>query len=127
MGPTMVRRAHDIQSFADRPRRSGLTRSSGHAVVQVGQAAVIALAPVVAALASPQVRHWLVEAAANLLVLGGFIAAPILTVVAWVGLMLPKRLPLHQISSTLFVVALVWVAAGLLIAHALDQSSAAKE
>lgn len=79
-----------------------------------------------ALLASPHVRHWLVEATANLLVLGGFIAAPILTLIAWVGLMLPAHLPLHRLSSTLFVVALVWVAGGLLIAHALhDQTTLA--
>ncbi len=125
MGPTIMRRERGVESFAVRPRLSTLTRSSGHVVVQVGQATVIALAPVVAALASPQVRHWLVEAIANLLVLGGFIAAPILTVVAWVGLMLPSRLPLHQLSSTLFVVALIWVAAGLLSAHMHHDTSAA--
>ena len=127
MGPTIMRRERGVETLVDRPLLNSLTRSSGHAVVQVGQAAVIALAPIVFALASPQARHWLVEAAANLLVLGGFIAAPILTVVAWVGLLLPARLPLHQLSSTLFVVALIWVASGLLIAHVLhDTTEAAK-
>lgn len=125
MGPTILRRTRDVEMYANRPRLSSLTKSSGHALGQVGQAVVIALAPVVLALASPQVRHWLVEAAANLLVLGGFIAAPILTVIAWIGLMLPSHLPLHQLSSTLFVVALVWVAAGLLIAHVLHDSTTA--
>lgn len=127
MGPTIIRRERDVESFAGRPWLGSVTRSSGHAVAQVGQAAVIALAPVVVALASPQLRHWLAEAMANLLVLGGFIAAPILTVVAWIGLMLPSRLPLHQLSSTLFVVALIWVAAGLLIAHMVDHSPASSK
>ena len=125
MGPTIMRRERGAETLAERPLLSNLTRSSGHAVVQVGQATVIALAPIVVALASPQARHWLAEAAANLLVLGGFIAAPILTLVAWIGLMLPSHLPLHQLSSTLFVVALIWVVAGLLIALVLDHSTAA--
>ena len=125
MGPTIMRRERSVETLALRPRLGSLTRSSGHAAVQVWQAVVIALAPVVVTLTSPHVRHWLVEAAANLLVLGGFIAAPILTVVAWVGLLLPSRLPLHQLSSTLFAVALIWVAAGLLIAHMLHDTSPA--
>ncbi|MGH2486236.1 MAG: hypothetical protein ACRDHE_09510, partial [Ktedonobacterales bacterium] len=106
-----------------RDHRKALAPSSSRKIRHFTHRAVLILAPCVALLASPQVRHWLVEATANLLVLGGFIAAPILTVVAWVGLMLPAHLPLHRLSSTLFIIALVWVAGGLLIAHMLHDKT----
>lgn len=127
VGPVTIGRTRSGEALAVRARINSLSKSSATVCAQVAQAFVIALAPVVAVLASQQFRHWLVELTANLLVLGGFIAAPILTVVAWVGLMLPSRLALHQMSSTLFIVALIWVAAGLLIAHLLHDSSAQGE
>lgn len=73
--------------------------------------------PALTLLLSSQVRHWLVETLTTVCVLGGFILAPILTVVAWVGTVLPDRMPLHQLSTTLFVVALVWIGAALVSAH----------
>ncbi|HKV85523.1 MAG TPA: hypothetical protein VJN88_13265 [Ktedonobacterales bacterium] len=120
MGPTIARRAHGAQTLGWREYRKPLNTFSSGRLRQVTHQAVLILVLYVALLTSPQVRHWVVEATANLLVLGGFIAAPILTVIAWVGLMLPAHLPLHRLSSTLFVVALVWVAGGLLIAHVLQ-------
>ena len=68
-------------------------------------------------LASAATRHWLIEAGATLCVAGGFIAAPFLTVTAWIGLALPPRMPLHQASTALFLVAILWMAAALIGAH----------
>jgi hypothetical protein len=73
--------------------------------------------PVLTLLLSSQARHWMVEAITTVCVLGGFILAPVLTLAAWVGVVLPEYMPLHQLSTTLFVVALVWLGAALIGAH----------
>ena len=74
-------------------------------------------APLLVPLASQATRHWLVEAGATLCVAGGFIAAPFLTVTAWIGLALPRRVLLHQASTALFLIAILWMAAALIGAH----------
>lgn len=73
--------------------------------------------PVLTLLLSSQARHWMGEAITTVCVLGGFILAPVLTLAAWVGVVLPEYMPLHQLSTTLFVVALVWLGAALIGAH----------
>ena len=85
-------------------------KRSSHAVV-------LTIVPIVLMLASSTARHWIVEALATICVLGGFVAAPLLTVVAWIGFVLPDRVPLHHVSSTLFVVALLWLSVAVLGAH----------
>lgn len=75
------------------------------------------IAPLLVPLASQATRHWLVEAGATLCVAGGFIAAPFLTVTAWIGLALPRRVLLHQASTALFLIAILWMAAALIGAH----------
>lgn len=79
--------------------------------------AFAALALPLLALAAPQARHWLAETGATLCVAGGIIAAPVLTLAAWIGLALPPRMLLHQASTALFLVAIIWVAAALIGAH----------
>jgi uncharacterized membrane protein YGL010W len=59
----------------------------------------------------------MIEAGATLCVAGGFIAAPFLTLAAWIGLALPQRMVLHQASTALFVIAILWMAAALIGAH----------
>lgn len=71
----------------------------------------------VVSLSSAATRHWLIEAGATLCVAGGFIAAPFLTVTAWIGLALPPRMVLHQASTALFLIAILWMAAALIGAH----------
>jgi hypothetical protein len=68
-------------------------------------------------LTSDTTRHWLVEVGATLCVAGGFIAAPFLTLAAWIGLALPRRVLLHEASTALFMVAILWMAAALIGAH----------
>lgn len=77
----------------------------------------VVIAPLLLPLASAATRHWLVEAGATVCVAGGFIAAPFLTVTAWIGLALPRRMLLHQASTALFLVAILWMAAALIGAH----------
>lgn len=77
----------------------------------------LAAAPMLTLLLSSQARHWVVEAITTVCVLGGFIMAPVLTLTAWVGMALPEHMLLHQISSFLFIVALIWIGAALVSAH----------
>ncbi|HKS68785.1 MAG TPA: hypothetical protein VJQ45_00085 [Ktedonobacterales bacterium] len=78
-------------------------------------------------LASAATRHWLIEVGATLCVAGGFIAAPFLTVTAWIGLALPPRMLLHQASTALFLVAILWMAAALIGAHLHHNRRTARE
>src|SRR5262249_49619988 len=66
---------------------------------------------------SVQRRRWLLDASATLCVLGGFMTAPLLTQLAWIGLMLPARAPLHSLASTLLVIAIIWLSLALISAH----------
>ncbi|HZC79230.1 MAG TPA: hypothetical protein VE258_15865 [Ktedonobacterales bacterium] len=79
--------------------------------------AVWALGPLLLALANPHFRQWLAQAVGSACVIGGFFAAPLLTLVAWLGLMLPERVALHQASTTLFAAALIWVVLAVASAH----------
>lgn len=87
----------------------------------MAQGLPLVLAPAIAFIASTQVRHWLGELMATVCVVGGFVAAPLLTVTAWVGLALPARMPLHRASTTLFLVAVIWLALALISAHCYQQ------
>ena len=62
-------------------------------------------------------RLWLSELAATLCVLGGFVAAPLLTVLAWIGLVMPADAPLHHAAETIFVIAIVWLGLAFVSAH----------
>jgi hypothetical protein len=83
------------------------------------QALPLALGPVLVLHHTPW-RQWFVEAHILVCVVGGFLAAPVVSLVAWVGILLPPRIFLHQLAPTLFAIALVWVALGLISAHAHD-------
>ena len=77
----------------------------------------LALAPLLAVVLGSQARHWVAEAFTTVCVLGGILAAPILSLVAWVGMFLPEHMPLHQWSTMLFAVSLVWLCAAFVGAH----------
>lgn len=81
------------------------------------QALPALLALLLVPLASEATRHWLIEAGTTLCVAGGFIAAPFLTVTAWIGLALPPRVLLHQASTALFLIAILWMVTALIGAH----------
>ncbi|MGO8946609.1 MAG: hypothetical protein ACLQUY_02875 [Ktedonobacterales bacterium] len=68
-------------------------------------------------LSSGVARHWIGESAATVCVVGGFIAAPILTITAWIGMAVPNLLLLHRMSTPLFLVAVIWLALALIGAH----------
>ncbi|WIG61584.1 MAG: hypothetical protein OJF49_004332 [Ktedonobacterales bacterium] len=112
MGPVTLPRmpvAHGEEQREHAPH----TEVAGTRERMMTYAFVLGLA-LLAALSNPQVRHWLGEALTTLCVVGGFIAAPFLTLSAWIGLALPESMPLHRASTALFVVALVWMALALI-------------
>jgi uncharacterized membrane protein YGL010W len=121
VGPISVARLRGVGVREPRAAALGVVKKcermaarARHALPLAAAAVLIWLALVVA---NPQARHWLAEASATLCVLGGFLAAPVLTVAAWIGLALPERMPLHQASTPLFLIAVIWMALALIGAH----------
>jgi hypothetical protein len=116
---TLLRgRGATVEPRRNRPARDGLhvspwvtrTRERVGALPQTARPALDAL------LAAPR-RVWLSELMATLCVVGGFIAAPLLTVLAWAGLLMPSGTLLHRGAETLFVVAIIWLGLALVSAH----------
>lgn len=114
MGPILLIRERSANTQDMRERLIEHTRD----IARVGHMALLAVVPALLALANSQTRHWLAEAITTLCVVGGFLAAPVLTLIAWVGMILPERVPLHRASTALFVVSLVWVTVAVIAAHA---------
>ncbi len=112
MGPLSLLRERALS-----PAGAGTVLGYARRCTRMAQGLPLVLAPAIAFVASTQVRHWLGELMATVCVVGGFIAAPLLTVAAWVGLALPARVPLHQASTTLFLIAVIWLALALISAH----------
>jgi hypothetical protein len=52
-------------------------------------------------------------------VFGGVIVAPLLSILGWVGLLLPIDSALHQIATALLCVAIIWLGFALVAAHTL--------
>jgi hypothetical protein len=73
--------------------------------------------PALAAVLDARRRVWLAECSAILCVVGGFLAAPLLSLLAFVGLMLPSTAVLHRTAETLFIVSIVWLSLALVSAH----------
>lgn len=69
-------------------------------------------------LANVTYRQWIMGALANIAIIGGIVAAPVISLVAWIGVILPVHAPLHQASPTLFIGALLWMVMGFVSAHA---------
>lgn len=78
------------------------------------------LAALIVLAASPMARHWLPVIVANVCILGGIVAAPVMSVVAWIGLVLPTHALLHQIAPVLVAASLVWFGMAIVGAHALQ-------
>jgi hypothetical protein len=117
LGSFLLSRERSAGARQWRLRQTQTVGGIAHSARQVGMRAAWALGPALLALANPHFRHWLAQALGSACVIGGFFAAPLLTLVAWLGLMLPARVALHQASTTLFAVALIWVVLAVLSAH----------
>jgi hypothetical protein len=101
-----ARRGHSLLAF----ERTAKLRAR---VVALPQAA----APALGVLVGPRARRCAAEVSTTLCVVGGFLAAPLLTILAFVGLAMPGRAPLHQAATTLLLVAVVWLSLALVGAH----------
>jgi len=117
LGSFLLSRERSAGALQWRVRQTQTVGDIAHSARQVGMRAAWALGPALLALANPHFRHWLAQALGSACVIGGVFAAPLLTLVAWLGLMLPERVALHQASTTLFAVALIWVVVAVLSAH----------
>ncbi len=75
-------------------------------------------AALLTALSSSVTRQMLGHTLANVCILGGIVGAPFISVLAWVGMVLPTTAPLHQAAPTLMTGALIWLALAIIGAHA---------
>lgn len=71
-----------------------------------------------AALARSTTRQVVMYHAATVGILGGVVCTPLISVVAWVGMVLPETATLHQLAPVLMTTALVWLALAIILAHA---------
>jgi hypothetical protein len=85
---------------------------------RIWSALLILLVVALIVLANSASRHWLATSFANIAIVGGITAAPIISLVAWIGVALPVHAPLHQAAPTLFIGALLWMAMAFVSAHA---------
>src|SRR5690348_10167758 len=63
-----------------------------------------------AALTRSTTRQAVMYHAATASILGGVVCTPLISAVAWVGMVLPEQTTLHQIAPILMTAALVWLA-----------------
>ena len=80
-------------------------------------AVALALAALSALMLNPTWRHWAGHLLANVFILGGIVAAPLVSVVGWIGVALPPRTGLHEVAPALFVGALIWLLTAIVAAH----------
>lgn len=70
-----------------------------------------------AMLARESVRHWLGVVLANLCIVGGVVAAPLVSLLGWVGMAMPTHSLLHAAAPVLFMAALIWLGLAIVGAH----------
>jgi hypothetical protein len=61
----------------------------------------------------------LVRSLLDVCVLGGVTMTPVLSILGWVGLMLPIDSAMHQVATALLCVAMIWLGFALVVAHTL--------
>jgi len=61
----------------------------------------------------------LVRSLLDICVLGGVTMTPVLSILGWVGLMLPIDSAMHQVATALLCVAMIWLGFALVVAHTL--------
>lgn len=117
MGPHLLTWERDAGPLAWRERCAAGARRVAEQGRRLVVALLVVILPFFTLLLSTQARHWMAEVISTACVLGGFILAPVLTLAAWVGMALPDHVFLHQLSTPLFAVALIWICAALIGAH----------
>lgn len=117
MGPISLGRIRSVRPEERRELTVGFMRGYLRSGIRSVQTVWLIILPVFFVLVNSQARQWLGEALATVTVVGGFLAAPILTLMAWIGLALPERVLLHRASTALFLIAIIWMAFALIGAH----------
>jgi hypothetical protein len=127
LGPNTLARTKSHRHPADRHSLGGhpTSRMNHHLIVFIQESSQgllqRILVPIeivlVVLLSSEDIRHKIAESAATICVVGGFIAAPILTITAWIDMIAPEALPLHHLSTPLFLIAIIWLAMAFIGAH----------
>jgi len=114
-------RAADSQGWRDSFLPAAASDDPKRTRADLTRAALLGLlAVLVGPLARPWLGQWLaalVAALGNVCILGGILAAPVVSMVAWVGMVLPGKALLHQIAPALMTTALIWLAAAIVGAH----------
>jgi hypothetical protein len=77
-----------------------------------------AMGALVTAVTGLMTRQMLARTLANVCILGGIVGAPFISMLAWIGMVLPTTAPLHQAAPTLMTGALIWLALAIIGAHA---------
>jgi len=77
-----------------------------------------AMGALLTAVTGPMTRRMLAHTLANVCILGGIVGAPFISMLAWIGMVLPTTAPLHQAAPTLMTGALIWLALAIIGAHA---------
>jgi hypothetical protein len=118
VGPDTLARLKACHPKAER-RSQGIHHvfTLNHYCIRLIQGALALVGVLLVLLSSGSARHWIAESAATVCVLGGFIAAPILTITAWIGMIAPNLLLLHRVSNLLSLIALIWLALAFISAH----------
>ncbi len=120
MGPMTLLRGLSADTEARHDRISeGVARLSLRATQTRTRVAARTRAarPALGALVGVPRRAWVSDRATTICVFGGLLLAPLLTVMAWIGLLLPSRAPLHHAAETLVVVAVVLLVLALVRAQ----------
>ena len=76
------------------------------------------LSALAAAMTRSTTRQVVTYHTATVGILGGVVCTPVISVLAWVGMVLPQNAALHQIAPMLMTAALVWLALAIILAHA---------
>jgi hypothetical protein len=77
-----------------------------------------AMAALLTAATGSMTRQMLAHTLANVCILGGIVGAPVISVLAWIGMVLSDTSPLHQAAPALMTGALIWLALAIIGAHA---------
>lgn len=124
MGPFVLTREQSAPQDWDERLTEPADRRHAAVRHRSGVIAFTALRSATPLLGNPGARRWLMELATNFAVLGGFVVAPVLTLAAWLGLVMPDGIFLHRLSSTLFVVSLIWICTAVVVAHMHESGTA---
>jgi hypothetical protein len=117
----------DSRAWRDRRETTPRTRRDRKPtqVTLLWSALLTLLALLGSTVTSTVTRQWLTVALANACILGGILVAPLVSVIAWIGLALPSQALLHQLAPILVTGSLIWFGLAIAGAHAFHRDQRA--